>query len=63
MTFRIMWTTDQTDGGWYKDIDETDRDRAVWNQALAIAPSTPNPILVSVTDLTPPAAVVEEPAG
>jgi hypothetical protein len=59
MTYRILWTSEGVDGGWYKDVDAPDAAIAAWDQAVAAAfaevrkngQDAGAPRLISVTDL------------
>jgi hypothetical protein len=58
MAYRIMYTAEGVEGGWYKDVEAPDIQTATWNQAVACvgAPQLggATPVLVSVTDLAVP---------
>ena len=58
MMYRVLWThNDVQNGGYYVDVDAPDAAIATWQVATSVPRGEDNmpPVLVSVTDLNPPA--------
>ena len=54
--YRILWTREGTEGGWFADVEAPDAATAAWSQAVSAAAAADQerpPQLIGISDITP----------